>query len=271
MASKDFPSLEKYDGDSCAKIWLAKFEKISKLRKWKDEEKVLQLSLLLKGKAEQWLFSQPTEVQENLEHLIGKFSSRFFPSELERPSRVGEFLKSRQEGRDVKDYVESVKIKGLELGRSENEIFDVLINGLDQHVKSFVLGKEAKSVDDIIKFGSMSQSIGRVDSSREMEGTISNLKKELLQLREECEASKSELEKVKSSQVMSVRSARGRPKDRDINSQRSCQHCGKYHHNSVKCWFRDAECFHCGKRGHIKAVCRALKVKGSREGHKERK
>ena len=139
-------------GEDNAKLWLGRFEKVARVRKWKDDEKCLQFSLLLTDAAEKWFYSLEQEHQDNYEDLSSQFRERFFPTELDRPRRVKEFLNSMQGKESVQEYVESIQARGRSLQKSALEIQDVVVNGLRQEIRNFVLTKEAKSLEEIVKF-----------------------------------------------------------------------------------------------------------------------
>ncbi|XP_033729817.1 uncharacterized protein LOC117319013 [Pecten maximus] len=261
MATKDqsTPVLEKFDGHSNAKIWFGKFEKISRIKKWKDEEKAVQLCLYLKGTAEQWLYTLDEAVQDNYELLGNKFKERFFPKEAERPMKVQRFLSLKQEGQDVVAYVDLVQALGKDLQRKEEEILDIVINGLDDHVKAFVLGKEARTIEDVIKYGTMAGALSSQCYKKEDAGTIEALKQELAALRQEHELNKKLLDGLKP--VNSVQ----RDRKQDSKEREQCCHCGEYWHVAKRCRFQNAVCYNCGRKGHIKAICRSLRRKNQKQ------
>ena len=67
-----------------AKFWLAKFEQVMKLKKVSDEDKTIQLFLLLEGLAEIWYHTLSENVQGTFENLRAAFVDRFLPCESDR-------------------------------------------------------------------------------------------------------------------------------------------------------------------------------------------
>ena len=66
------PTFSGTRGES-AKFWLAKFEQVMKLKKVKDEDKTIQLFLLLEGQAEIWYHTLPEDTQGNFAKLKETF------------------------------------------------------------------------------------------------------------------------------------------------------------------------------------------------------
>ena len=77
--------------EESAKFWLAKFEQVIKLRKIRNEDKCVQLFLLLEGQAEMWYHTSIEDVQGNYELLTKALMDRFLPlSEQDRVVNVGQ-------------------------------------------------------------------------------------------------------------------------------------------------------------------------------------
>ena len=57
-----------------AKFWLAKFEQVMKLRKVSNEDKTIQLFLLLEGQAEMWYHTLSEDIQGTYNNLRTAFS-----------------------------------------------------------------------------------------------------------------------------------------------------------------------------------------------------
>ena len=108
-----------------AKFWLAKFEQVMKLRKVSNEDKTIQLFLLLEGQAEMWYHTLSEDIQGTYNNLRAAFVERFLPSESDRIRDISKFralCQLREESTD--DYIEKVIRMGRDLEKSEREIVD---------------------------------------------------------------------------------------------------------------------------------------------------
>ncbi|XP_069128989.1 uncharacterized protein [Argopecten irradians] len=241
MASKDLNiNVTPFSGEGNAKIWLNKFEKVSKLRKWKEEDKILHFSLALINKAEQWFYSLEEESQNNFDKAVESFQQRFFQSEVSRPKLIRQFLASVQEdGSDVISYIEKVQTLGAELGRSQEEIKDVVVNGLCPDIRKFVLSKEAQSLKEIVKYGKMFESMEQEGTNNtELFNKVAALQQELEELRKQTSSASTHVNIVKTGQSNSKWIQRNQQK-RGNPSGIQCRHCGtdflKTHNAKIDC------------------------------------
>ena len=111
--------------DESAKFWLAKFEQVMKLKKVKNEDKCIQLFLLLEGQAELWYHTLAEETQGDFDNLTKAFKERFLPSETDRIRSISQFralVQAKDEPTD--DFIEKVIPLGQDLDKSEQEIID---------------------------------------------------------------------------------------------------------------------------------------------------
>lgn len=143
-----------------AKFWLAKFEQVMKLRKVSNEDKTIQLFLLLEGQAEMWYHTLSEDIQGTYNNLRAAFVERFLPSESDRIRDISKFralCQLREESTD--DYIEKVIRMGRDLEKSEREIVDQIFQGLKPAIMKFVAQKEAKTLSEVRKFARMGQSL----------------------------------------------------------------------------------------------------------------
>ena len=115
ISSVKIPAFNGRQGES-AKFWLAKFEKVMKLKKASDEDKTIQLFLLLESQAEIWYHTLSENVQGTFENLRAAFVDRFLPCESDRIRDVSRFralYQLRRESTD--DFTEKVIRMGREV------------------------------------------------------------------------------------------------------------------------------------------------------------
>ena len=168
-AGVKIPTFSGTIGES-AKFWLAKFEQVMKLKKMKNEDKCIQLFLLLEGQAEMWYHTLSNEIQGDYTNLTQAFRDRFLPSELDRVVNIRRFRGLMQlAGESTDDYIEKVIRAGNDIQKSEQEMMDQIYQGLDPSIMKFVAQKEAKTLSEVRKYAKMGQSFEREVNSSVME------------------------------------------------------------------------------------------------------
>lgn len=158
-SSIKLPTFDGKKGES-AKFWLAKFEQVMKLKKVNNEDKTIQLFLLLEGQAEIWYHTLAETSQGTYKSLKEAFVERFFPSESDRIRDVSRFrglVQARDEPTD--NYIEKVIQLGRELEKTDQEMIDQVYQGLNPVIMRFVAQKEPQDLSEVKKFARMGQSL----------------------------------------------------------------------------------------------------------------
>ena len=152
------------EGDS-AKFWLEKFNKAGTLKKWNDDEKCIHFCFALRNHVEDWYSSLTEGVKNNFESLLEKFLGRFEKG-ADRVFSYSEFIELTQGSDSVDCYVEMVlKCCGRKLKKSDSALMDKIVHGLNKDVKNFVVMKEAKNLEEVIKYARLGQSLTSVETS----------------------------------------------------------------------------------------------------------
>ena len=211
------PTFSGIRGES-AKFWLAKFEQVMKLKKVNDEDKTIQLFLLLEGQAEIWYHTLPDDTLGNYQKLKETFEERFLPGASDRVANVSSLRGLvQQRGETTDDYIEKAIRMGQDINKGEQEIIDQIYQGLHPVIMKFVAQKEAKTLSDVRKFARMGQSLEGSVISSEME--INKLQgQETYRQNGKCDFQISE-------------------KNRYQN--RRCYICNRKSHLARDCWFKN--------------------------------
>jgi len=120
----------KYETKQDPSFFLEKFIKISQFNKWTEEQKCLQLCLALPSECEQWYMSLNQQVKDDFELLTKTFVTRY--SNNSRTLNYNQFISSDQHGREINAYVEEIQGLGQKLGKTQQEILDQIVHGLDK-------------------------------------------------------------------------------------------------------------------------------------------
>ena len=244
-------TVPKFEEDDSAKFWLEKFNKAGTLKKWNDDEKCIHFCFALGNHAEDWYSSLTEEVKNDFESLQEKFLGRF-ESGADRVFSYAEFLELTQGSDSVDCYVEKVLKCGRKLKKSDAELMDKIVHGLNKDVKNFVVMKEAKNLEEVTKYARLGQSLTSVETS-----TVCSVRSN------ENERKHRDLPSYRDSDrnqpVSAATSERGEsPYHRQDRRQRqrrpfqeTCEHCGRCTHISSACKFKNATCYQCNQKGHL--------------------
>ena len=124
------------------------FSKAANINKWTDEQRCLQLCLSLPSNAIQWYMTLDNATKEDFELLCEAFLVRF-KSKESHMSVFARYAGMQQNGQAVERYIESKVQLGRQLLKSDQDIFDQVVLGLDPDLKHLVQMKDAKTLDEI--------------------------------------------------------------------------------------------------------------------------
>jgi hypothetical protein len=234
-------SAPKFDKGDNPKFFIEKFELVSKLNEWNEEEKCIQMCLCLPKEAEDWYLNLNSDVKSNYEGLKSKFLERF-SIEVNRTQLYNTFLNLEQGSDNVNTYIEKVLTYGRKLQKSDGEIMDKILHGLHTDLKKIVILKEVDNLNDVIKFAKMAESM--VEQTCEKVDSIET---------KQVEQHGRHLEKNR--RPYHRNRTRGERRG-EAEKKEKCRHCGRFNHESSECRFKNAKCFNCGKQGHIAKICR---------------
>lgn len=246
-------SVPKFEEGDSPKFWLEKFDKAGTLKKWSEEEKCIHFCFALGNHAEDWYTSLTEEVKNDFGSLKAKFLERF-DNNVDRVYSYSVFLELSQGSDSVDSFIEKVLKCGRTLKKSEAEMMDKIIHGLNKEIKNFVIMKEAKSLEDVTKYARMGQSITKSENSQVC--SVMSEKKNSDFHRQGNHSDRSQYYP----QRRPFLADRGQRQDnfRDQRQRRPfqemCEHCGKCNHISSACKFKNAKCFKCNQYGHIARV-----------------
>ena len=137
--------------------WLQKFKQVAKAYTWADEKKAQQFPLFLKDSAHQWHGALSEAVQKDIKQLEQAFKDRYI--NVRRHSVVSQLHARRlKPGETVDDFIDNIRHMGSQVGKTDQDIVDLIMNGLPGRLKSFVMGKEPQTLDDVIAACRLGQS-----------------------------------------------------------------------------------------------------------------
>ena len=188
------------------------------MKRVNNEEKTIQLFLLLDGQAEMWYLSLSKDTQGNYENLRAAFVARFLPCEADRIVNVTRFrgLKQMKE-ESSDDFIEKVIRMGGDLQKSEQEIIHQVYQGLTPGIMKLVAQKAAKTLDDVRRFARLVQLLEIETDEKEM--------CRIQEQREKAQNGKCDFQYANSS-------------ERNRYQSKRCYICSHKSHLARDCWFR---------------------------------
>ncbi|XP_053372879.1 uncharacterized protein LOC128546409 [Mercenaria mercenaria] len=198
------------------------------------------MCLALPKGAETWYMNLTAEVKNDFEKLKQAFTRRYANLDS-RTSLYTRYINSKQGSRTVQDYVESVTSLGRDLGKSESDILDKVIHGLRMDIQKFVVLKEVKTLDELLKSAKMSESSENEDKTlRDSDQANHNVR--VNRTRESRQPYRRDNQNPQ---------YRRRFHEREKLDRQKCRHCGRCGHLSLRCRFKNARCYKCNQIGHI--------------------
>jgi hypothetical protein len=236
--------------------YISRFESIAKMRKWKEEDWPMQLSLLLTGKALDAFYALSEEEQKNYntvkDALLRKyelteeqFRKQFHSTSVDPDETVQQFL-ARLE-RLFSKWIESAKIKTDYKGLKDLIIREGFYQRCGAELTAYLREKDHKDLKEIV---TSAQKF--IDAHNYSWG------------------------KAVAEEKGGNRSMEKKPGRTQSTDEMLCTICKKTGHTEDNCWFKersnDAErkCFRCGSPDHMIKSCTKDKVAvGSSSVHKE--
>ena len=226
---------------------MEKFEKIGQLNNWSNEEKCVQFCLTLNQSAEAWYLNLNRETKESFELLKQSFKSRF-SHKTDRVNLYAKFMKIKQDGRDVSVYIEEVETLGRLLKKTEDEIIDRVIFGLDNKLKQQIIIRDITSINELIEFAKKLDTLHASDVETLSEVSIPKDYRDKQHTVTYNPRSREENFRARQQRPGPYR---GRQQGKD---GLKCHTCGRFGHVSFSC-YRNKRCFTCNKMGHVKSQC----------------
>ncbi|XP_033739209.1 uncharacterized protein LOC117326561 [Pecten maximus] len=243
--------IQPFNGQSSAdaKMWIARFELFVKTKGFNANKAKSVLPLMLKDGALRWYMSLPDEIKDDYDSLTDAFMQRYGPDENTKWQRTAQLYQTKQSpGQTVEDFITLVTSKGQDVGLSEEQTQQVIINGLKANIRQFVLQNNPQNMEDLRRWAKLGELTCSDENEQhhEVVAAITRLEEQL--------------------QALSVQAAQGawnnnKGSQNQRQSQRKCGFCGRdWHEQLTNCPARGKTCAKCKKQNHFARVCRSAPI-----------
>ncbi len=152
------PEFSGYDaGDP--ELWLDRYERYSKQKKWTPEQQASNLPLYLTESASYWHRDLPDEITNTFPTLKQAFLAKYQPHEGMKWVRSAELADRKQRPDEtVEAYIADIERRCCQLSKTPAERMEVFIRGLLQDIRSHVIKAHPDNVDDAVTQARLAQS-----------------------------------------------------------------------------------------------------------------
>ena len=200
-AFKVIPRFQGYKSRN-PKQWLQRFEEFAAMNGWSDTAKCYMMSLLLHGAASNWFSQLPQRTKRDFTKVKRSFLATYGVDEAARLAHDVEFSSLRQEeNQRVEDYIEMMISRASELNKSDDEIKDAILRGLQPQIQAYVLSKGPKSLNGVVSAAKVAMKLYPQSAAQEMQKILKTLEEIKCQNKSESLKEK----EVKSSTVAKLR------------------------------------------------------------------
>ncbi|XP_069133378.1 uncharacterized protein [Argopecten irradians] len=242
--------IQPFTGDSSddAKLWITRFQLFVKTKGFNQHKAKTVLPLFLKDGALRWYMSLPDTITEDYETLTNAFLQRYGPDDNTKWQRTAQLYQTKQtSGQSVEDFITMLTGKGQDVGLSEDQIQQVVINGLKPNIRQFVLQNNPQTIDELRRWAKLGELTVSDENQQHQEvvAAIARLEDQLQAL------------SVQATQT-TWKNGRQQSKSSQQQQQRKCSFCGNnWHQQLANCPARGKTCAKCHKINHFARVCRS--------------
>ena len=200
--------------------------------------------------------------------------------------------KKQEPSKTVDDYLQEMQRLGRYLNKSDADIKDVIVCGLQPEIKKFVKQQECTTLDQVISKAKLGEMSVPPSTQSETNPQISALEQQLKCLTDQLAALTANIAPI-STQHRHQHTGRGnfshrgqenhnrqyknngyaqqthtpgqsswRSNNTQSKPRDECHRCGSSRHIQQRCPSHNLACHHCGNRGHFARRCRSARFQG---------
>ena len=158
------------------KIWLQKFNEFATMNGWNDAAKCYVFGLLLSGSASSWFSQLPEATKTRYRSLKKSFLATYGIDEAARLAHDVEFSALRQgESENVESFIEMIMGRAADLNKSESEIKDAILRGLQPQIQAYVVSRGPRTLPEVITEAKVGAKLYPHSSTYEMQKILKAL------------------------------------------------------------------------------------------------
>ena len=175
----------KFNGTACAKSWLREVGLWFNFHSMTcDDTRVSAFGLLLGEGPSLWLRSLKSEDLTTFDRVAELFLKRYNQDKQLHTQTALLWNKCQGRSQSVEAFVEQVSVRADQLGVSTENAFLIALNGLLPQIRSMVLLKEPKTLEELLKYATLIESSVEPDTApyAEIAQTLQEMKQSLARL-----------------------------------------------------------------------------------------
>lgn len=175
-----------------ASIWLNRIHIYTQLRAWSPEQTLNAFPLFLRDAAAIWYDTLDPTKKATVENLTQAFKERYFPHTTLRWVKLDQFnTRQQQPDESTTTYTQKMIKLGKDIDKSDKEIMEACVRGYRPYIKTYVLEKEPKSLEEALRFARVAEAFRQEQSdvkvlqalSEQMKDFQNNVTKEIATIR----------------------------------------------------------------------------------------
>ncbi|XP_046560344.1 uncharacterized protein LOC124269371 [Haliotis rubra] len=270
---------------SHAAEWLDRFTHFGNFKRWTDAQKIEVFPLFLKDAAYLWYKDLIESAEEEIVRFdeIEKLFKDKYVHPTDRWALLETFVSRKLSPKEAIDtYLADLTETASLLGKSDTDLMDAFVRGLDDNTRRHVLMKQPTVLNEAVSFARLARSvIPQSEDSTNVMLAIDTLRLQIAELSAKLAPVSSQINTYESRQNQRPQFPRqSRYTDRpwqptpqwtdpiqghNMARGRQCYRCGgeyDFSHSDF-CPARNVQCHFCHKIGHFQRVCRARYQSGN--------
>lgn len=147
----EFNLLQNFSGseNEDAKLWLTRFQLLVSTKGFNDNKCKTSLPLMFTGNALRWYLSLDDAIKNDYTTLKEAFLERYGPDVRTNWQRTAALYQERQGSQKVSDFIANLLPKATELGMPEDQVLNIVLNGLNSNLRPYVLQQNPTTLEQL--------------------------------------------------------------------------------------------------------------------------
>ena len=245
--------LQKFsDETTCVpSIWWDLFESYQVCISFDKEKAVASLPFHLNGRALLWYHNLDNGIKKDFDRMKAAFLERFTCHKTNK-----QIYKLQQTDKETgSQYL--TRVQQLAMGAddlSESAIVDLAMNGLNKTLRTFVVGRDPKTFDELRQAIDIATNVSECNTNNSASATCTSASTSVNDINSMFASFLDSMRTVMQQEVMALKPP-DRITDQGTQQEFFCRGCGKSCRVRRQCPAYNAKCHSCGIIGHYQDVC----------------